>query len=366
MDLIDLKSQYLKIEADVMRGLNKVLEHGQYIHGPEVRELEKVLGDFCNVKNVIACANGTDALSIAMRALDIQPGDEIITTPFTFFATAETAAMLGAKIVFVDINPDTYNIDPQKIEDKITSKTKCIIPVSLYGQCASLDIIQEIGDKYNIAVIEDGAQSFGGTISDGRKSCSINTISTTSFFPSKPLGCYGDGGALFTNNKELGTKARQIANHGQVARYDHAYLGYNSRLDSVQAAILLEKIKIFPQEIVARNIIANRYSELLGPEIKKQKVLKGYTSVYAQYTIEVDNRDQFISKMKGLGVPTAVHYPIPLHFQRAMKDQGYKEGDFPLSEMAAKRVVSLPMHPYMTEETQKKVVQAVKKSLENK
>lgn len=362
MEFIDLKTQYNSIQTQINSRINSVLQHGQYIMGPEVAELESALARYVGVKHAIGCANGTDALSIAMLALGIGPGDEVISTPFTFFATGETVAMSGAKLVFVDIDPDTYNIDTKRIEENITSKTKAIIPVSLYGQMANMDEIIAIGKKYNIAVIEDAAQSFGAEI-NGRKSCSLADISTTSFFPAKPLGCYGDGGALFTNNDELAQAIKEIRNHGQSKRYTHTRLGYNSRLDTIQAAVLLEKLAIFPHEVELRLKVAKRYDSLFSGKLKVTHVKEGYSSVYAQYTIEVDDRDNFISKMNELGVPTAVHYPIPIHKQPIFKSLGYGDLSFPNADKASERVVSLPMHPYLNESTQDYIVESVLKCI---
>lgn len=364
MQFIDLKSQYKTIEDKIKTRIHNVLDHGMYINGPEIKELESQLADFVGVKHAIGCANGTDALTMAMLALDIKPGDEIISTPFTFFATGETVALAGAKLVFADINPDTYNIDPSLIEAKITPKTKAIIPVSLYGQMAQMDEIMAIADKHGIPVIEDAAQSFGATNSNGKRSGSVAQISTTSFFPAKPLGCYGDGGAMFTDDDDLALALRQIRDHGQSKRYTHTRLGVNSRLDSIQAAILIEKLAIFEKELQLRDEAAKRYDKLLDGKIsKKMKVLDGYGCAWAQYTMEVENRDQFQKNMTELGVPTAIHYPVPLHYQPVFSDLGYNKGDYPLAEAAAEKVVSLPMHPYLDVTTQEKVVDAVLKSL---
>lgn len=361
MEFIDLKSQQARIQKSLQERMNKVLANGQYIMGPEVAELESVLAKFTGSKHCITNANGTDALLLALMALGVKAGDEIITTPFSFFATAEVISFIGAIPVFVDIEPDTYMIDPKLIEAKITKKTKAIIPVSLYGQCADYDAINEVAVKYNLPVIEDAAQSFGASYK-GRLSCNLTTISCTSFFPSKPLGCYGDGGACFTNDDALAEKLRVLRSHGQAKRYYHTEVGMNSRLDTLQAAILLSKMEIFAEEIVLRDKIGARYAHLLSDKVKAQKILAHNKSAYAQYTIEVDNRDQFIEALKKEGVPTAVHYPIPLHLQPVYEGQ-YKRGEYPLSEQAASRVVSLPMHPYLDEATQDKIVAVVKRAL---
>jgi UDP-2-acetamido-2-deoxy-ribo-hexuluronate aminotransferase len=362
MEFIDLKAQYKSIEDKVQKRINDVLNHGQYINGAEVKELETELAKYVGCEHSIACANGTDALSIALQALDIKDGDEVISTPFTFFATGETVAMSGARLVFADIDPETYNINADLIEEKITEKTKAIIPVSLYGQMSDMEKIMEIAKKHNLYVIEDAAQSFGAEI-NGKKSCSIADISTTSFFPAKPLGCYGDGGALFTNNADLAKAISEIGNHGQSKRYTHTRLGYNSRLDTLQAAILLEKLAIFPKEVELRQQVAMRYDEHFRGKIKTTKVADGFKSVFAQYTIEVENRDEFLAKMKEDGIPTAVHYPVPIHHQPIFKDLGFGGINMPLADAASQKVVSLPMHPYITNEDQDKVIKAVLKNI---
>lgn len=362
MQFIDLKTQYSLIENDVLNGIQKVLNHGQYIMGPEINELEHRLAEFVGVKHAIVNSSGTDALLMALMALDIQPGDEVITSPFSFFATAEVIALCHAVPVFVDIDPRTYNIDAQKIEAAITKKTKAIMPVSLYGQCPDFDEINAIASQYNIPVIEDGAQSFGATYK-GNYSCGLSTIGCTSFFPSKPLGGYGDSGACFTNDDDIAQKMIEIRIHGQNARYCHSRIGINGRMDTIQAAILLEKMKLFPKEITMRQRIAARYSELLAPVVKTPYVHQHNTSVYAQYTIEVADRDAFQQQMNAAGIPTAVHYPIAMHQQEALKYLNYNAGDFVHSEEASMQVISLPMHPYLSEEEQLKVVAAVKSAL---
>ena len=312
MQFVDLKTQYQNVKENVQRNIDKVLEHGQYIMGPEIAELENRLAVYVGVKYCVGVSSGTDALLISLMALDIGPGDEVITTPFSFIATAETIALLGAKPVYVDINEKTYNIAPELIEPAITNKTKAIMPVSLYGQCADFDAINSVAKKHNLPVIEDGCQSFGATYK-GRKSCGLSTIGTTSFFPSKPLGCYGDGGALFTDNDALASIIMQIKNHGQDKRYHHARIGINGRIDTIQAAVLLAKMDIFEQEIAAREKIGKRYSDLLSDITTVPYIEAGNTSVYAQYTIQVDDRNDFIKKLNAEGVPTAVHYPIRRH-----------------------------------------------------
>lgn len=361
MQFIDLKAQQQRIRADIDRRINQVLEHGQYIMGPEVAELEEKLATYTGSKHCIGVANGTDALQIAMMALGIGPGDEVITSPFTFIATGEMIALLGATPVFVDIDADTYNIDPAKIAAAITPRTRAIMPVSLYGQCADFDAINAIAEKHGLPVIEDAAQSFGATYK-GRKSCALSTIGSTSFFPSKPLGCYGDGGALFTDDDQLAAKMRQIRVHGQDRRYHHPVIGMNGRIDTLQAAILLAKFEIFPEEVALRERIGASYTAKLAGVVKTPVIQQGNTSVYAQYTIEVSNRDEFLQKMKDAGIPTAVHYPIPLNLQPAFAHLNQPAGTFPVAEAAAERVVSLPMHPYLSENDLLIVVEAAKRS----
>ncbi len=346
MQFVDLKTQYNRIKETVDNNIQKVIEHGKFIMGPEVSTLEQKLADFCGAKFAITCGNGTDALQLAMMALDIKPGDEIITTPFTFIATVETIALLGAKPVMVDICEKTYNIDANKIEAAITDKTKAIIPVSLYGQPADFNTINEIANKHNLTVIEDGAQSFGATY-HGKRSCNLSTLATTSFFPSKPLGCYGDGGACFTSDETLANKISQIRVHGQDKRYNHPLIGVNSRFDTLQAGIVLAKLDIFEDEITKRQSVANAYSELFQDKVITPFIIPENTSVYAQYTIQVENRDHVIEGLKGKNIPTAVHYPIPLHLQPGFAYLGLREGEFPISEKVAKCVMSLPMHPYL-------------------
>jgi UDP-2-acetamido-2-deoxy-ribo-hexuluronate aminotransferase len=287
---------------------------------------------------------------------------EVITTPFTFFATGEMITLAGAKPVFVDIDPNNYNIDSEKIESAITAKTKAIMPVSLYGQCPDFDKINAIAAKNNLLVIEDAAQSFGAEYK-GKKSCGLSHVAATSFFPSKPLGGYGDSGACFTNDDALAKAMKELRVHGQEKRYYHTRIGINGRMDTLQAAILLSKLDIFPEEVELRKKWGQVYKQMLGNEFKTQLTPDHSTSVYAQFTIEVDNREQFIKRMNELGVPTAVHYPIPLHLQPVYQKMGFKKGDFPHAERAAERVVSLPMHPYLTEEIISKVVETVKKCI---
>jgi UDP-2-acetamido-2-deoxy-ribo-hexuluronate aminotransferase len=355
---VDLKTQYLRLKPQIQERINRVLEHGQYIMGPEVIELEAFLAEYVGVKHCISASSGTDTLLIAMMALGIKAGDEVITTPFTFIATGEMIALLGAKPVFVDIDPRTYNIDPAKIEAAITSQTKAIMPVSLYGQCADFDAINSIAKKYGLPVIEDAAQSFGATYK-GKKSCALTTIGSTSFFPSKPLGCYGDGGALFTDDDHLAKVMREIRLHGQDRHYHHPRIGINGRMDTIQATVLLAKMGIFPEEVDARQRIADRYSTLLASKTVPPFVESHNQSVYAQYTLLVSDRVAVQQKLKDNGIPTAVHYPIPLNLQPVFEYLNQPEGSFPIAEDIANRVISLPMSPYLSDVDQDRIAAAV-------
>ena len=357
---IDLKTQYETYKEEINKEVLGVLDSAQFIMGPHVSKLENNLATFTGAPYAYACASGTDALLIALMAIDVQPEDEIITTPFTFIATAETIALLKAKPVFVDIDETTYNIDPALIEAKITPRTKAIMPVSLYGQCADMDAINAIAHKHKLIVIEDAAQSFGAEYK-GKKSCNLSTIGCTSFFPSKPLGCYGDGGALFCSDETLGLKIKSILNHGQGKRYEHKYIGINGRLDTIQAAVLNVKLKYFEDEIIKRKAIGERYSNLLkDADVITPCVMHDRTSVYAQYSIRVKDRERVMQKLNDAGVPTAVHYPIPLHLQEALSYLGYQKGDFPISERVGTEIMSLPMSPFLTTEQQDFVVNALK------
>lgn len=359
MDFIDLKTQQARIRPQIDAGIAKVLEHGQYIMGPEVAELEKKLAAFTGSKHCLTIANGTDALLVALMALGIKAGDEVITSPFTFIATGEMIALIGATPVFVDIDERTYNIDPQKIEAAITPKTKAIMPVSLYGQCADMDSINAVAKKHNLPVVEDAAQSFGAEYK-GKKSCNLSTIGSTSFFPSKPLGCYGDGGAVFTNDDELAKKMGFIRLHGQDRRYHHPLIGINGRMDTLQAAIMLPKLQIFPEEVTLREKIGKRYSTLLAAKGVRTPYIEPHNlSVYAQYTVLVKNRDAVQKALQERGIPTAVHYPIPLNLQPVFAHLNQPQGSFPIAERIAEEVISLPMHPYLDEKTQDTIVDAV-------
>jgi UDP-2-acetamido-2-deoxy-ribo-hexuluronate aminotransferase len=356
MEFIDLKSQYQRLKKDIDAGIQRVLDHGQYILGPEVAELEEKLAAYTGSKHCITVANGTDALQIAQMALGIGPGDEVITPGFTYIATAETVALLGAKPVYVDIDPRTYNLNPALLEAAITPRTKAIVPVSLYGQCAEFDAINAIAANHGIPVIEDAAQSFGATYK-GRKSCNLSTIACASFFPSKPLGCYGDGGAIFTNDDELAKIMRQISRHGQDRRYHHVRVGVNSRLDTLQAAILLPKLAVLDEELAQRQRVADTYNEHLnchpreGGDPSSLSLITPYiephnTSAWAQYTIQVPNREALQEQLKQVDIPTAVHYPIPLNKQPAVADD---TAQLPTGDAVAQHVMSLPMHPYLEE-----------------
>lgn len=362
MQFIDLKAQSKRIEKSLFLRFKAIMDHGTYIMGPEINEVEQALAKFVGVEHALTVASGTDALLIALMALGIGAGDEVITTPFSFFATAEVIALLGAKPVFVDIDKNTYNINASLIEAAITTKTKAIMPVSLYGQCADFDEINALAAGYKLPVIEDAAQSFGGTYK-GRQSNGLTTIGCTSFFPSKPLGCYGDGGACFTNDAELAQAMNEIRIHGQSKRYYHTRLGINGRFDTLQAAVLLEKLAIFPEEIELRQQVAARYQELLPASIKKQTVKPHNISAFAQYTIEVNERDQMQQALQKRGIPTAVHYPVGLHEQPIFKELYPTKQSFPVTEHAARHVMSIPMHPYLTQAEQEKVCQALQEVL---
>ena len=348
IDFANLQHQYQLYKEDIDKAIHKVLDNSNYIMGAEVQELELQLQEFTGAKYAITCSNGTDALLLAMMAMDIQPDDEIITTPFTFIATAETIALMKAKPVFVDIEEDTYNIDATKIEAAITNKTKAIMPVSLYGQPADMDAIQAIADKHNLKVIIDGAQSFGATYK-GKTDSNLGDISTTSFFPAKPLGCYGDGGAVFTNNDEYAEKIRMMRVHGQNKRYHHQYIGIGGRLDTLQAAILLVKLCYYQKEIKKRKNVAIMYAKYLNYKIIKPIIKDDRTSVFAQYTIRLQNRDVVARKLKELGIPVAVHYPIPLHMQKCFQYLDCRKDDFCSAEKASKEVLSLPINPFLAE-----------------
>jgi UDP-2-acetamido-2-deoxy-ribo-hexuluronate aminotransferase len=357
MEFIDLKSRYQRLKVEIDAGIQRVLDHGQYILGPEVAELEEKLAAYVGARHCITVANGTDALQIAMMALGIGPGDEVITPGFTYIATAETVALLRAKPVYVDVDERTYNLDPRLLEGAITPATKAIVPVSLYGQCADFDAINAIADRHGIPVIEDAAQSFGATYK-GRKSCNLSRIACTSFFPSKPLGCYGDGGAIFTNDDELAKVMRQISRHGQDRRYHHVRVGVNSRLDTIQAAVLLPKLAILDEELALRQAVATRYTTLLDSiGLKTAPVVEQHNvSAWAQYTVRIPARETVQKHLAEAGIPTAVHYPIPLNKQPAVADASAR---LPVGDEISRVVLSLPMHSALTLDDQKRVVTAL-------
>jgi UDP-2-acetamido-2-deoxy-ribo-hexuluronate aminotransferase len=362
MEFIDLKEQYRRHKTEIDLRIHRVLDHGHFIMGPEIAELEQALASFVGVKHCIAVASGTDSLEIALRALGIGPGDEVVTVPFTWISSAEVIGLVGARPVFVDIRPDTYNINEDLLEAAITPRTNAIMPVSLFGQMPDYDRINTIASKHGIPVIEDAAQSFGAT-QNGRRSCGVTIIGSTSFFPAKPLGCYGDGGALFTSDDSLAEKMRAIRTHGGLKRHHHPLLGMNGRFDTLQAAVLLAKLPHFQEEVEARARIGARYSSALAEKCVIPAVSPGNTHVYAQYTIRVANRDKLGEVLKASGIPTAVYYPKCLHEQPVFASCGYNWGDFPESEKAAREVISLPMHPFLTEVDQDKVINAVKSNL---
>lgn len=348
IDFANLQAQYQQYKTDIDQRIQAVLTKSNYILGEEVNMLEQQLQQFTGVDYALSCSSGTDALLLALMAIDIQPGDEIITTPFSFISTAETIAYLKAIPIFVDIEEDTFNIDAKKIEQAITTKTKAIMPVSLYGQPADIDTIKNIAKQHKLKVIIDGAQSFGATYK-GKTDSNLGDISITSFFPAKPLGCYGDGGAVFTNNEEYANKIKMLRVHGQHERYQHQYIGIGGRMDTLQAAILLSKLPYYPDEIKARQQLAKSYNEKLHtltciPHIKEHR-----TSVWAQYTLRVKDRNKLQSSLTQQDIPTAIHYPTPLHLQPCFTYLNKQIGDFPVAEKIANEVISLPMNAFLQE-----------------
>lgn len=358
MQFIDLKTQYQVLRDPINTRIQQVLDHGQYIMGPEVKELEAALAAYTGAKHCVTVASGTEALLISLMALGVTAGDEVITTSFTFVATAEVIVLLGAIPVFVDVEPDTCNIKVSEIEGKITPRTKAIIPVSLYGQCGDMDEVNAIANRYGIAVIEDAAQSFGASYK-GKKSCNLSTIGCTSFFPSKPLGCYGDGGAIFTNDDALAQAFREIRVHGQSARYYHTRVGVGGRMDTLQCAVVLAKLERFDWEVEQRIRIGARYLKLLegATGLRTVAVRPDRDSVWAQFTIMVPNREAVIAALKAVDIPTAIHYPRPIHAQPAYSQ--YADGSTPVSDVLAAQVLSLPMHPDLDALTQDHIVQTV-------
>jgi len=358
MQFIDLKEQYQRYKTEIDGRMQAVLAHGQYVMGPEVAELEEALAKYVGVKHCITGSSGTHTLEIALRALGIGPGDEVITVPFTWISTAEAIALVGARPVFVDIDPETFNINIDLLPAAITPRTKAILPVSLFGQMPDYDRINALAAQHGLPVIEDAAQSFGAQ-QRGRKSGGVTFIGSTSFFPAKPLGCYGDGGALFANDDEIAGKMRAIRTHGGVQRHHHPLLGTNGRFDTIQAAVLLAKLPHFDWEIKERGRIGARYSAALKGNCAVPAVAPGNTHVYAQYTIRIPERDKVAARLKARGIPTAVYYPKCLHEQPVFSMLGYNLGDFPVSEKASREVLSLPMHPFLTEADQDRIIDAV-------
>ena len=359
MQFIDIKRQYERCQQDIDSQIRAVLNGAAFIMGKEVGELESQLAQYAGTKHAIACASGTDALQLVLMAYGIKPGDEIITTPFTFIATAETISLLGAKPVFVDIRRDTFNIDPEKIKKTITPRTKGIIPVDIFGQCADYDEINQIARGHGLFVIEDAAQSFGAKYK-GKMACSLADAGCASFFPAKPLGCYGDGGMIFTDDQKKAEALKSLRSHGTGShKYEHVRIGINSRLDTLQAGILLAKFKHFPKEIDLRNQAADYYTARLKAKFETPQVLSINRSVYAQYNILVDNREALQKRLWEQGIPTAVYYPKPLHLQTAYADLGYKKGDFPVTEHVCDHILALPMHPYLSKEEQDFIIEKV-------
>lgn len=361
---VDLKTQYLELKAEIGQRIDQVLEHGQYILGPEVEEMEQALAGYSGTAHCIAVASGTEALLMSLMALGIGRGDEVIVPAFTFAATAEVVVLAGATPVLVDVEPDTCNIDASLIEDAVTERTRAIIPVGLYGQPADMGAISEIAERHQLTVIEDAAQSFGADFGD-RKSCGLSKIGCTSFFPSKPLGCYGDGGAIFTDDAELAEVLRQIRVHGQSRRYHHVRIGLGGRMDTIQCAIVLAKLQRLEWELDRRKEIGARYNRLIDERgIQRISQRQDRSSVYAQYTIFVDKREAVAASLRQAGIPTAVHYPAPLNEQPAYRE-ACVFGQLPNAELAARRVLSLPMHSYLDEETQDQIVEAVARATRN-
>ncbi len=371
IEFVDLKAQQKLIYPALMARIERVLAHGQYIMGPEVEEAEARLAAYVGVRHAVTCASGTDALLMVLMAKGVGPGDAVLTTPFTFIATAEVVQLAGATPVFVDIDPRTFNLDPSALEKTLSDwhrhpltaglRPKGIIPVDLFGQPADYDRINEIARDHGLFVLEDAAQSFGATYK-GRRAGSLAEAAATSFFPAKPLGCYGDGGAIFTDDNELAEVLRSIRVHGQGAhRYEHVRLGLNGRFDSLQAAVLLAKLEIFDQEAAARQEVARRYDKGLKDLVEVPYISSDCTSIWAQYSVLSEHRDIFQGKLREADIPTAVYYPKPLHLQPAFASLGYRAGDFPVSEAVARRIFSLPMHPYLSEEDQDFIIEVLRR-----
>ena len=359
MNFIDLKRQYEAYQSEIDAAMGRVLKHGAYIMGPEVRELEEKLATFVGVRHCVAVASGTDSLEIALRALDVGAGDEVITVPFTWISTAEAVQLVGATPVFVDIDPQTYNFDVSLFEAAITERTKAVIPVSLFGQMPDLTTINAIAKERGITVIEDGAQSFGAT-QNGVRSCGGSDIGSTSFFPAKPFGCYGDGGALFADSDDTAAAMRSIRSHGGEKRHHHTRVGMNGRFDTIQAAVLLAKLPHFEEEVARRSELGERYSRELADVCGVPGIAEGNTHVYGQYTIRVADRDALGGALKERGIPSAVYYPKCLHEQPVYDGLGYRVGDFPVAEKASREVISLPMHPFLSDDEQSEIIAAVR------
>jgi UDP-2-acetamido-2-deoxy-ribo-hexuluronate aminotransferase len=369
ISFIDLKAQQRAILPALLERIHRVLSHGQYVMGPEIKELETRLAEYVGVKHALTCSSGTDALLMPLMAYGVGPGDAVFTTPFTFIATAEVIQLLGATPVFVDIDPRTFNIDPDALAAAVQNlgknprtaglRPRCVIPVDLFGQPADYAAINSLAEQHGMFVLEDAAQSFGATYR-GKRAGALAQVAATSFFPAKPLGCYGDGGAIFTDDDELAEILRSIRIHGQgTHKYDNVRIGLNGRLDTMQAAILLVKLEIFDAEVAARQEVVNRYSQGLQEVVRVPEVAPDCTSVWAQYSVLSDRRDELQQQLKTAGVPTAVYYPLPLHLQGAFAHMGHRAGDFPVSERAAERIFSLPMHPYLEEADQDRIIRAV-------
>jgi UDP-2-acetamido-2-deoxy-ribo-hexuluronate aminotransferase len=360
MKFIDLQSQFAAYEAEIRAGMDEVLRSSQFILGPKGAELERTLAGYVGARHAFGCSSGTDALLLALMAYGVGPGDEILTTPFTFIATAEVVALVGATPVFVDIDPHTYNIDPRKVEGALTKKTRGIIAVSLYGQCADLEALLRVAVEYGLFLVEDGCQSFGA-LRNGKRSCGFPHVGTTSFFPSKPLGCFGDGGMAFTSDDGIADRIAGLRNHGQWQRYRHRSIGINGRLDEIQAAVLLAKFPHFPGEVERRTAAGARYSESLGDVVAVPAIAPGNTHVYAQYSIRTPRRDELVAHLGENGIPTAIHYPVPLHRQEAFSALGYEEGDFPVASLVSREIVSLPMSAFLSREDQDEVIRQIRR-----
>jgi len=359
INFIDLQRQYQHAKLQIDLAIQKTIDDARFIMGPQIRELEQRLADFVGCEHAVGCASGTEALLLALMTLGIKSDDEIITTPFTFIASAETCAFLGGRPVFADIDLATFNLDPTRIEAAVTPKTKGIIAVDLFGQCADYDAIHAIAERHGLFVIEDAAQAFGAEYKD-RKACALAQIACTSFFPAKPLGCYGDGGMLFTSDPEMAERVRSLINHGKGKhKYEHIRIGLNGRLDNLQAAILLAKFDLYPREIVRRNEKAAYYDRHLTSNVIKPKIAAYNHSVWSQYTIRAERRDILRDLLASREIPTAVHYPKPLHLQPCFRSLGYKAGDFPAAERAAQQVLSIPLHPYLETSEQDSIIESI-------